>query len=228
MYGYKTILDIGTGAGYFLKLARDRGFNVMGIEVSERASDFARKNYGLTVLNVSSVEEAEFWDKQFDVVSLCHVIEHLPYPQNTIKEIHRILRDNGTLLVITPNSKTLLTILSHLNRKLGYPVKVLEDKYVNKTFEDGCYHLRIRWTNNEDYTLYLLHNLHHLFFFDPGTLKELLLRSNFIIDKYPSGGYDYGAKGIRRLFSNRTINLIARIFNLQTEIMVLCKKGLRD
>ncbi len=224
-YDYKKLLDIGTGSGYFLKLAKDRGFDVLGIEASERASQFANENYGVPVLNIAAVEEAGFEDRSFDVVTLCHVIEHLPYPQNTLKEIHRILRDNGILLVITPNYKTLITVLSRLNRRLGYPVKTLESDYELKTWEDGFYHLRPRETSNKGYTLYLLHNFYHLFFFNPMTLKELLLRCNYFIEEYPTGGYDYSAKGIRRLFSNQPINLIARIFNLQTEIMFYAKKA---
>ncbi len=224
-YGYRKLLDIGTGAGYFLKLAKDRGFDVLGIEVSERASEFARGNYGVSILNISEVEETGFEDDSFDVISLCDVIEHLPYPEDTLKEIHRILRDKGVLLIITPNYRTFTTFLSQINRWLGYPVKPLEDEYAIKTWENGCYHLRPKRLDEEGYRTYLLHSLHHLYFFNPGTLKELLSRSNFSIDVYPVGGYDYGAKGIRRLFSNRSINLLSRIFNLQREIMYYARKS---
>lgn len=51
------------------------------------------------------------------------------------------------------------------------------------------------------------------------------MRCNFSIDAYPVGGYDYGVRGIRRLFSNRLVNQIARIFNLQTEIMSYARKA---
>lgn len=223
-YDYKKLLDIGTGAGYFLKLAKDRGFDVLGIEVSERAAEFARENYGIPVLNVSKVEEAGFEDRSFDVVALCHVIEHMPYPDATLMEINRILREKGLLLVVTPNRRTVTTFLSRLNRMLGNPVKLLEDPYTIRKFENGYCHLYPGRSDEEGYRLYLLHNLHHLYFFDPKALKGLLSRCNFSIVSYPAGGYDYGAKRIRRLFSNRTVNLIARIFNLQTEIMFYAKK----
>lgn len=222
--GYKTLLDIGAGTGYFLKLAKDRGFDVFGIEVSERASEFARENYGVNLLNITDIEEARFHDGSFDVITLCHVIEHLPYPEVTLKEVYRILRPNGILLIVTPNYRTVETTLSRVNRKLGYPVKPLEDVYATKTWEDGYCHLRPREMDDESYKMYLIHNFHHLYFFPPRTLKKLLLRCNFSIDTYPVGRYPHGVKGIRKLFSNRLINLVARIFNLQAEIMFYAKK----
>lgn len=222
--GYKTLLDIGAGTGYFLKLAKDRGFDVFGIEVSERASEFARENYGVNLLNITDIEEARFHDGSFDVVTLCHVVEHLLYPEVTLKEIYRILQHNGMLLIITPNCMTIETLLSRLNRRLGYPVKQLEDDYTVKTWRDGCYHLYPRSMDDKDYRIYFINNFHHLYFFNPKTLKELLLRCNFSIDTYPVGRYPHGVKGIRKLFSNRLINLVARIFNLQAEIMFYAKK----
>jgi SAM-dependent methyltransferase len=223
-YGYKKLLDIGTGAGYFLKLAKDRGFDVLGIEVSERAAEFARENYDIPVLNIGIMEEAGFEDRSFDVVALCHVIEHMPYPDVTLMEINRILRDKGLLLVVTPNRRTVTTFLSRLNRMLGNPVKPLEDPYAIRKFKDDYCHLYPRRSDEEGYRLYLLHNLYHLYFFDPKALKGLLSRCNFSIVSYPAGGYDYGATGIRRLFSNQPVNLIARIFNHQTEIMFYARK----
>lgn len=224
-YGYKTLLDIGTGTGYFLKLAKDRGFDVIGIEVSERASEFAMENYGIPILNISGVEDAGFKDNSFDVVTLCHVIEHLPYPESILREMYRILRNNGVIFVATPNYRTIATLLSRLNRILGYPVKPLEDPYVIKTWKDGCYHLQPKRLDDEGYMIYFLHASHHIYFFNPRALKGLLIRNNFSIEAYPSGRYDYGAMGIRRLFSNRPINLLARIFNLQTEIMFYARKA---
>lgn len=225
LYGYRKLLDIGTGFGYFIKLAQERGFDVVGIEVSEKASEFAKKNYGVSILNISEVEEARFEDDSFDVISLCDVIEHLPYPENTLKEIHRILRDNGVLLIVTPNYRTFATFLSPINRWLGYPVKPLADEYAIKTWENGCYHFRPKRLDEEGYRTYLLHSLHHLYFFNFRTLKELLSRSNFSIVKYPTDRYDRSAKGIRKVFNNYPLNLLARIFNLQAGIILYARKA---
>lgn len=223
-YGYKTLLDIGTGAGYFLKLAKDKGFDVLGTEISERALEFAKKNYEVPVLNISDIREAKLKDSSFDVVALCHVIEHLLYPQHTIKEIHRILSNNGRFLIVTPNYMALATILSRLNRKLGFLVKPLDDPYTIRIWKNECYYLSPKITDEEGYKKYLIGNLHHIYFFNPKTLKEFLLRCNFSVDVYPVGGYNRGVKGIRRLFSNLPINLLARIFNLQTEIVFYARK----
>jgi SAM-dependent methyltransferase len=225
LYGYRKLLDIGTGFGYFLKLAKDKGFDAVGIEVSERASEFARENYGVSILNISEVEEAGLEDDSFDVISLCDVIEHLPYQEDTLKEIHRILRDNGVLLIVTPNYRTFATFLSQINRWLGYPVKPLEDEYAIKTWENGCYHLRPKRLDEKGYRMYLLHSLHHLYFFNTVTLKELLSRSDFSVVKYPAGRYDRSAEGIRKIFNNYAVNLLTRIFNLQTGIIFYARKA---
>ena len=224
-YGLRRLLDIGTGTGYFLKLAKDRGFDVLGIEPSKRACDFARENYGITILNISGVEDAGFQDGSFDVVTLYHVVEHLPYPQDTLKEIRRILRPNGMLLIVTPNHRSVETLLSRLNRILGYPVKPLKDPYIIKTWKEGCYHLQPKRLDDEGYMIYLLHSSHHIYFFNPRTLKKLLMRNNFSIERYPRGYYCEGAKGIRKLFSSGVVNLLARIFNLQREIMFYARKS---
>jgi SAM-dependent methyltransferase len=225
LHGFRRLLDIGTGAGYFLKLAKDKGFDPIGIEVSKRASEFAKKNYNIRVLNISGLENAGFEDGSFDVVTLSHVIEHLPSPEDTLKEIYRILQDNGILLIVTPNCRTVATSLSTLNRRLGYPVRRLEDDYTVKTWENGWHHLRPKRMDDKGYMMYLLHNFHHLYFFNHKTLKDLLCRCNFSIEVYPVGGYDCGMRGIRKPFSNRPINLLSRIFNLQAEIMYYARKS---
>jgi SAM-dependent methyltransferase len=96
------LLDVGAARGVFLNLARSRGWDVTGIELSIEAMRAARGAFGLELIP-STVEEAGFRDGSFDAVHMSHVLEHLPSPVGTLREIHRILRPGGVLMIEVPN-----------------------------------------------------------------------------------------------------------------------------
>ena len=91
------ILDIGCGLGYFLSAFPDYlKFEKHGVELSEYASKEARK-YG-------DIQNTLYYPRHyFDVVTMFHVIEHIDKPENTIKQIRKILKDGGTLIIATPD-----------------------------------------------------------------------------------------------------------------------------
>lgn len=95
------ILDIGAGTGDFLSVAKQDGWQTIGVEPSDKAKTIA-KNKG-----VSFVEEtAELESHSFDVITMWHVLEHVPNLDNQIKELKRLLKTNGTLIVAVPNFKS--------------------------------------------------------------------------------------------------------------------------
>lgn len=96
------LLDVGCAYGFFLELAKKNGWQMQGLEISEAAYRYAKNNLRLPVLN-KALEEAKFKNESFDVVTLFDVIEHLPNPNATIKEIRRILKPNGLLVITTPD-----------------------------------------------------------------------------------------------------------------------------
>jgi 2-polyprenyl-3-methyl-5-hydroxy-6-metoxy-1,4-benzoquinol methylase len=98
----RKILDIGCGQGHFLKLAKDSGWQVKGVELSRGACDYARKNFGIDVIN-RSVEEVNFETNYFDVITLWNVLDHLLSPTDMLKEINRILKAGGILVIRVPN-----------------------------------------------------------------------------------------------------------------------------
>jgi SAM-dependent methyltransferase len=108
--GRGTLLDVGTGVGTLLEVARDRGFAVRGVELSEWASAHARTAKGLDVAT-GTLEEARFPDRSFDVVVINHVLEHVPEPGPALAEIRRILKDDGLLVVGVPNAGSLMAVL---------------------------------------------------------------------------------------------------------------------
>lgn len=95
------LLDVGCAAGTFLDMARDRGFDVFGVEPTPYTAEAARTKHGLNVFP-GTLEEARFDQSSFDVVTLFHVIEHTPSPRKLLLEIHRVLRPGGLICLETP------------------------------------------------------------------------------------------------------------------------------
>ncbi len=98
--GTGRLLDVGCGSGAFADLLSRCGWKVQGIDRNERAIEIARRR-GLRA-DCTTLEEAEFPDRSFDVIHLWHVLEHLTDPVATLKEIHRILDDDGLLVLGLP------------------------------------------------------------------------------------------------------------------------------
>jgi 2-polyprenyl-3-methyl-5-hydroxy-6-metoxy-1,4-benzoquinol methylase len=96
------ILDIGCGRGRMLDEFKRRGWETFGTELSEQAAGAAREEFGLNVRSIP-LEDWGFEDKFFDAITLWHVLEHLPDPRATLREVNRILKDDGLLVVSTPN-----------------------------------------------------------------------------------------------------------------------------
>lgn len=95
------LLDVGCGTGDFLRLARTRGWQVTGTELSPYAVQAAAVD-GLTVMG-GEIWEAGFPSDAFDVVTCWHVIEHAADPRRLLEEVRRVLRPGGWLLLATPN-----------------------------------------------------------------------------------------------------------------------------
>jgi SAM-dependent methyltransferase len=95
-----SLLDVGTGTGQFLSIARE-SFTVLGTEVSESAVRIAKNKYGLDVKQ-GQVEDIHF-DTRFDVITLFHVLEHVPNPLSTLRRCRELLNSDGILVVAVPN-----------------------------------------------------------------------------------------------------------------------------
>ena len=94
-------LEVGCAGGAFLSAARDAGYHVNGVEYSTEAAEFARKHFGLDV-RTGDLEGARYPDDSFDIVFMGDVLEHLPDPVTTIREINRLLRQGGILVIECP------------------------------------------------------------------------------------------------------------------------------
>lgn len=110
------LLDVGTGYGFFLALMQSRGWETMGLEISPTGAQYGRKRWGLSILS-QPWEKASFPEGEFDVVTAFYVVEHLPDPVAFFREVHRILRPGGMILVRYPHTTPIKDILSLMRIK---------------------------------------------------------------------------------------------------------------
>ena len=99
-----SLLDIGAGTGFFLRAAKKRGWSVMGIEPNLSARTLANSKIPNTVFDADTLQTLP--EKSFDVITLWHVLEHLPNLEEDVKTIHKLLKPNGRILVAVPNFKS--------------------------------------------------------------------------------------------------------------------------
>lgn len=96
--GKGSLLDIGAGTGAFLKLAKEKGWKISGVEPNSKARALANeKKISLS----KSIDQLS--GQQFDVISLWHVLEHLPNLELTIQKIVNLLKEDGVLVIAVPN-----------------------------------------------------------------------------------------------------------------------------
>ena len=110
------LLDVGCGDGSFLLAARERGWRVVGTEVSRWAVRMLRDTHGLTILE-GELLQIDPQETGFDVVTMWHVLEHMDRPLQSLTRARELLSENGTLIVAVPNAGfTLLRVAYPLAR----------------------------------------------------------------------------------------------------------------
>jgi 2-polyprenyl-3-methyl-5-hydroxy-6-metoxy-1,4-benzoquinol methylase len=95
------LLDIGSGTGDFLITAKKTGWRITGIEPNEKAKTIATSKGVTFVDNLESIP-----NQTFDVITMWHVLEHVPDLENQIKTLKRLLKPNGTIIIAVPNYKS--------------------------------------------------------------------------------------------------------------------------
>lgn len=101
-----SLLDVGTGIGQFLSLARSEYSPVEGTEISSSAIALAKRLYNLDVVQ-GTIESLPI-DRQFDNVTAFHVLEHVHQPAMFLERCHQLLRPGGYLFLAVPNDLGML------------------------------------------------------------------------------------------------------------------------
>ncbi len=95
------LLEVGCAAGSFLNYARRAGFEVEGVDISGWAAGTAREQFDLRV-HEGRLMEADLDEKSFDVIFLGDLLEHEPDPAAFLREVRRLLKDDGVAVIKVP------------------------------------------------------------------------------------------------------------------------------
>jgi 2-polyprenyl-3-methyl-5-hydroxy-6-metoxy-1,4-benzoquinol methylase len=101
----RRILDFGSGWGFFLAVAKERGWVTCGLEPLPASAVYARARFGLNIIT-DTLHENTFHSDYFDVITSFQVFEHLPYPKEDIQQLYKSLRKDGIILIEVPNFET--------------------------------------------------------------------------------------------------------------------------
>lgn len=104
------LLDIGCGSGFFINLARKKGYDTYGVELNKDAVNYGKNELNLNIVNLD-LESANFPSNYFDVVTCSQLLEHIAKPNELLLEINRILKKDGILMLEVPNFNGLLVKL---------------------------------------------------------------------------------------------------------------------
>jgi 2-polyprenyl-3-methyl-5-hydroxy-6-metoxy-1,4-benzoquinol methylase len=101
------LLDVGCGLGFFVEVAMMGGWDAWGIDLNKHAVEWANEHVSEHV-HYGTVDHLTEPDGSFDCVTMFDVIEHLDDPAGEIREISRVLRPGGLLVVVTPDAGSLM------------------------------------------------------------------------------------------------------------------------
>ncbi len=195
------IFDFGCGSGEFLSKI-DSKWSKSGIDVSLKAIEKGRAKYGYDLI-AEGIEKANLPDGKFDIVTMWMVIEHLQNPFAVLKEVQRILKDDGVVVIKTPNKDSLLAIIA-----------------------DSLYKVSL---GKITYPISLFYTPLHIYYFDFKGLTMLLQKTNFKIIKVAQDEryvtkYALSRFTLLQRMLLKTISIISKILERQDSITVYAEK----
>jgi 2-polyprenyl-3-methyl-5-hydroxy-6-metoxy-1,4-benzoquinol methylase len=191
-----SLLDIGTGIGQFLDIARDDFSEIFGTEISSSAIVIAKERYSLDIYP-GAVEEIDFSGKKFDNITLFHVLEHVSDPKRLVRRCHSLLNEDGMLYIAVPNDiQSLKGRTKRVMRKLGY-------RRTPSVGRMGLQKIVLDGTIDEI----------HLSHFTSRVLAEFLEREKFDIHEISLDPY-FASSGIRKVIQGLYFSVNLAIFRL--------------
>jgi len=99
-----TLLDVGCNIGIFVDLAKKNGYDAIGTDLSLKAVELGKKTFDLADrLFDGKLEDLNFSDNKFDIITYLHVLEHIPLLKQELRKVYRLLKPGGLFLIEVPN-----------------------------------------------------------------------------------------------------------------------------
>ena len=184
------ILDLGCGTGDFLKILELKNKKIEGVEISSKAAQIGRKKgYKITISDLHNL--FPYQKNTFNTITAGEIIEHIYDTDFFLKEVRRILKPNGFLILSTPNIATLgrrLMLLFGIN------------PLIETSLSQGSGHIR---------------------YFTKKSLQDLLEKHGFKIIKFTSDSINFDNQGsfksnlLAKLFPTFGARLIIKVINLK-------------
>lgn len=203
------LLDIGSGAGMFLRLAHQRGFLVEGIEPNKHAADHVARTYGIKV-HVTFLEDFSS-TQAYDVVTLWDLLEHLRNPRAALAKVQALLQPNGAVIIECPVRDSLLS-----------------------GFARAIYRLTAGKVRRP---LFLIFGVHHLHYFSSAGLMRLLSETGFTVTRQirfetdlsslkrkAGAGLINGFKAVAYNFALSALFILARMSGSQNKIVAIARR----
>ena len=172
------VLDVGCGNGIISRGVGREGFNVYGIDVSEKAIEKARALTQLpnVTFDVISAEQLAATGKKYEAVICSEVLEHLDHPEKLLHTLYQSLTDEGILIVTVPNGKGPRELL------VTRPVINMQRK------NNGLWRMIVKTKSLLGYSGTTVQSdaddLTHVQFFTKKTLQQLAAGNNFHITEF--------------------------------------------
>jgi 2-polyprenyl-3-methyl-5-hydroxy-6-metoxy-1,4-benzoquinol methylase len=207
-----SLLDVGSGIGQFLALARNFYADVYGTEVSSTAIQIAKEKYQLDLF-AGTLENPALQGKGFDNITLFHVLEHVPDPRSVLDTCHRLLHAEGILVIAVPNE---VTSLRAIIRRILTKAKVFKSRRLG---DFGLPRITLDANTHEV----------HLSHFTPAVLHRLLEATGFSVIQSTLDPY-YVLTGWSRLRQDIYYNCclaLSYLFrvNLYDAMLVIARKN---
>lgn len=140
-----TILEVGSGHGFFLEAMHKLGYNITGIEISKKKRKISKKVTKVKILDLNLAEQKTRIGK-FNAVTLFQVLEHIADPVKFLKNISTLVKQNGHLLVEVPNYDDHQLLMNKAYRDWFWQrahINYFSPKTLRKVFHKAGFNVRI-------------------------------------------------------------------------------------
>ena len=144
------ILDVGCNDGAISRILGERGHKVVGIDILQTMIDIAKEFNEIDNVQFEQRNflKEPFPDESFDCIIFLETIEHVLEPSLFLKEFHRILRNNGKLIISTPNATSLKNMIYALSYRKKSKQKELTKSIL---FEEKSTGTQLEHVSNWDF-----------------------------------------------------------------------------